>query len=103
MFILPPCEEGTTIQIVQVWVGSPRVDRNIVLGLHLSRPQSKPETGKLQAPAVILPFLNKIAVYLYSKFCFGLLSAKLIIALKTKSPAAITDRWRKCKAGALPS
>ena len=40
MFILPPCEEGTTIQIVQVWVGSPRVDRNIVLGLHLSRPQS---------------------------------------------------------------
>ncbi|UMS63833.1 hypothetical protein AOY73_18055 [Escherichia coli] len=65
MFILPPCEEGTTIQIVQVWVGSPRVDRNIVLGLHLSRPQSKPETGKLQAPAVILPFLSKIAVYLW--------------------------------------
>ncbi|WP_139593556.1 hypothetical protein, partial [Escherichia coli] len=61
-----------------------------------------PETGKLQAPAVILPFLNKIAVYLYSESCFGLLSAKLIIALKTKSPAAITDRGRKCKAGALP-
>ncbi|MDU1272091.1 MAG: hypothetical protein E6964_17425 [Escherichia coli] len=59
MFILPPCEEGTTIQIVQVWVGSPRVDRNIVLGLHLSRPQSKPETGKLQAPAVILPLPKK--------------------------------------------
>ncbi|AVJ15520.1 hypothetical protein B1T56_06515 [Escherichia coli] len=33
MFILPPCEEGTTIQIVRVWSGSPRVDRNIVLGL----------------------------------------------------------------------
>ncbi|EPK1152307.1 hypothetical protein ACNFYM_15900 [Escherichia coli] len=55
-----------------------RVDRNIVLGLHLSRPQSKPETGKLQAPAVILPFLNKIAVYLYSKSCFGLLTPHLI-------------------------
>ncbi|OUF73476.1 hypothetical protein AZ004_004322, partial [Escherichia coli] len=51
---------------------------------------------------VILPFLNKIAVYLYSKSCFGLLLAKLIIALKTTSPAAITDRGRKCKAGALP-
>ena len=25
MFILPPCEEGTTIQIVRVWSGSPRV------------------------------------------------------------------------------
>ncbi|NYY75204.1 hypothetical protein DMI60_14630 [Escherichia coli] len=72
MFILPPCEEGTTIQIVQVWVGSPVVNRNIS-GLHLSRPQSKPETGKLQAPAVILPFLSKIAVYLYSESCFGLL------------------------------
>ncbi|EEW0735654.1 hypothetical protein DVI71_17425 [Escherichia coli] len=24
MFILPPCEEGTTIQIVRVWSGSPR-------------------------------------------------------------------------------
>ncbi|HAH5000790.1 TPA: hypothetical protein HH437_003680 [Escherichia coli] len=23
MFILPPCEEGTTIQIVRVWSGSP--------------------------------------------------------------------------------
>ncbi|EOD0327735.1 hypothetical protein ACJEAI_002869 [Escherichia coli] len=78
MFILPPCEEGTTIQIAQVWVGSPRVDRNIVLGLHLSRPQSKPETGKLQAPAVILPLLSKIAVYLYSKSCFGLLTPHLI-------------------------
>ncbi|WP_096851677.1 hypothetical protein [Escherichia coli] len=76
MFILPPCEEGT-IQIVQVWVGSPR-DRNIVLGLHLSRPQSKPETGKLQAPAVILPLLSKIAVYLYSKSYFGLLTPHLI-------------------------
>ncbi|WP_349817812.1 hypothetical protein [Escherichia coli] len=53
--------------------GQYRVDRNIVLGLHLSRPQSKPETGKLQAPAVILPFLSKIAVYLYSESCFGLL------------------------------
>ncbi|WP_048964197.1 hypothetical protein, partial [Escherichia coli] len=72
-------------------------------GLHLSRPQSKPETGKLQAPAVILPFLSKIAVYLYSESCFGLLLAKLIIALKTTSPAAITDCGRKCKAGALPS
>ncbi|KAA2097636.1 hypothetical protein D1895_08015 [Escherichia coli] len=71
MFILPPCEEGTTIQIVQVWVGSPRVDRNIVLGLHLSRPQSKPETGKLQAPAVILPFLSKITVYLWVFPCCG--------------------------------
>ncbi|API46359.1 TPA: hypothetical protein HL449_15440 [Escherichia coli] len=78
MFILPPCEEGTTIQIVWVWSGSPRVDRNIVLGLHLSRPQSKPETGKLQAPAVILPFLSKITVYLYSKSCFGLLNPHLI-------------------------
>ncbi|EFX7697719.1 hypothetical protein, partial [Shigella sonnei] len=71
--------------------------------LHLSRPQSKPETGKLQAPAVILPFLSKISVYLYSKSCFGLLLATLVIARKTKSPAAITDRGRKCKAGALPS
>ncbi|EFC4463665.1 hypothetical protein FC548_15825 [Escherichia coli] len=25
MFILPPCEEGTTIQIVRVWSGSPGV------------------------------------------------------------------------------
>nr|WP_249535857.1 hypothetical protein [Escherichia coli] len=55
-----------------------RVDRNIVLGLHLSRPQSKPETGKLQAPAVILPFLSKITVYLYSESCFGLLTPHLI-------------------------
>ncbi|WP_352521592.1 hypothetical protein [Escherichia coli] len=55
-----------------------RVDRNISLGLHLSRPQSKPETGKLQAPAVILPFLNKMAVYLYSESCFGLLTPHLI-------------------------
>ncbi|MBW9312613.1 hypothetical protein FA041_05385 [Escherichia coli] len=54
-----------------------RVDRNIS-GLHLSRPQSKPETGKLQAPAVILPFLSKIAVYLYSESCFGLLTPNLI-------------------------
>ncbi|NYY73990.1 hypothetical protein DMN57_20970 [Escherichia coli] len=77
MFILPPCEEGTTIQIVQVWVGSPGLIE-ISSGLHLSRPQSKPETGKLQAPAVILPFLSKIAVYLYSKSCFGLLTPHLI-------------------------
>ncbi|TFQ51979.1 hypothetical protein [Escherichia coli] len=59
-------------------MGAVHFDRNIVLGLHLSRPQSKPETGKLQAPAVILPFLNKIAVYLYSKSCFGLLTPHLI-------------------------
>ncbi|MGQ7096502.1 hypothetical protein ACUOBA_49970, partial [Escherichia coli] len=37
-----------------------------------------PETGKLQAPAVILPLLSKIAVYLYSKSCFGLLTPHLI-------------------------
>ncbi|WP_350223528.1 hypothetical protein [Escherichia coli] len=49
-----------------------------ILGLHLSRPQSKPETGKLQAPAVILPFFSKIAVYLYSESCFGLLTPHLI-------------------------
>ncbi|EFN7665996.1 hypothetical protein EGC69_04950 [Escherichia coli] len=103
MFILPPCEEGTTIQIVQVWSGSPRVDRNIVLGLHLSRSQSKPETGKLQAPAVILPFLSKIAVYLYSESCLGLFTCIIAHASKTKSPAAISDCGRKCKAGALPS
>ncbi|WP_071595907.1 hypothetical protein [Escherichia coli] len=78
MFILPPCEEGTTIRVVEARSGSPRVDRNIVLGLHLSRPQSKAETGKLQAPAVILPLLSKIAVYLYSKSCFGLLTPHLI-------------------------
>ncbi|XNM80379.1 hypothetical protein ACLK1U_03230 [Escherichia coli] len=77
MFILPPCEEGTTIQIVQVWVGSPRVDRNIWWGF-IFQPQSKPETGKLQAPAVILPLLSKIAVYLYSKSCFGLITPHLI-------------------------
>ncbi|WP_427040551.1 hypothetical protein [Escherichia coli] len=77
MFILPPCEEGTTIQIVRVWSGSPGLIE-ISPGLHLSRPQSKPETGKLQAPAVILPFLNKIAVYLYSEPCFGLLTPHLI-------------------------
>ncbi|MGS5273969.1 hypothetical protein ACVD1S_22750 [Escherichia coli] len=58
--------------------GCSTVDRNIVLGLHLSRPQSKPETGKLQAPAVILPLLSKMAVYLYSKSCFGLLTPHLI-------------------------
>ncbi|KZF34581.1 hypothetical protein FCY42_03755 [Escherichia coli] len=102
MFILPPCEEGTTIQIVRVWSGSPRVDRNIVLGLHPSRPQSKPETGKLQAPAVILPFFSKIAVYLYSESCLGLFTCIIAHASKTKSPAAISDCGRKCKAGALP-
>ncbi|WP_349251518.1 hypothetical protein [Escherichia coli] len=78
MFILPPCEEGTTIQIVQVWVGSPRVDRNIVLGLPPPSPKKKPKTEKLRPPAVILPFFSKIAVYLYSKSCFGLLSPHLI-------------------------
>ncbi|EFN6695550.1 hypothetical protein EIG69_09795 [Escherichia coli] len=72
---MPPCEEGTTIQIVRVWSGSPRVDRNISWGFIFPdlRVNLKPETGKLQAPAVILPFLSKIAVYLYSESCFGLL------------------------------
>nr|WP_205250296.1 hypothetical protein [Escherichia coli] len=79
-----------------------RVDRNIVLGLHPSRPQSKPETGKLQAPAVILPFFSKMAVYLYSESCLGLFTCIIAHASKTKSPAAISDCGRKCKAGALP-
>ncbi|WP_438830545.1 hypothetical protein, partial [Escherichia coli] len=63
----------------------------------------KPETGKLQAPAVILPFFSKIAVYLYSESCLGLFTCIIAHASKTKSPAAISDCGRKCKAGALPS
>ncbi|WP_211495413.1 hypothetical protein, partial [Escherichia coli] len=78
-------------------------DRNISWGFIFPdlRVNLKPES--FRHPPLSYPSSTKYTVYLYSESCFGLLSAKLIIALKTKSPAAITDRGRKCKAGALPS
>ncbi|MEH4132506.1 hypothetical protein POY07_27585, partial [Escherichia coli] len=69
MFILPPCEEGTTIQIVWFGVAAPGL---IEISPGASSFQTSELTGKLQAPAVILPFLSKMAVYLYSKSCSGL-------------------------------
>lgn len=59
MFILPPCEEGTTIQIVRVWSGSPRVDRNISWGFIFPdlRVNLKPES--FRHPLLSYPSLAK--------------------------------------------
>lgn len=59
MFILPPCEEGTTIQIVWVWSGSPRIDRNISWGFIFPdlRVNLKPES--FRPPPLSYPSLAK--------------------------------------------